>query len=620
MHACESLSLASCRARASRLFSRASHSASTRSPKRSSKARAVMSAWCCCSVHAAAMAVSLSAWSFSSVGAVSIGAPFTGSRPGPARVRGRGEGERRRGRERCEPVEAVLEDRIDVAIGAGLDGAGPGARRFEPLPAVALGQAQDAEARAIALLGMRTVREDRLDQGGRLGADRARPVDEARRRPLQMALVRLWHVGRVGGVLPADDTPPMRGDALAAVEDLDGGRGQAGVDVFMNERVGDGVVMAVELDVVVEADASADLPVAVDEGFGGEWPKGGLVQSPEELAATGPVEPHRPGVEIREELGNPRVERGEGEEGLVTEASEDPPLRDLHGDFDLRLVSRLRWPRRQDDGAVVQREFVIGPLHARLVAARDDDATFELIGHDGRGDAAKELEGALVARDPIRDLLGARRFRVGVVRGAEHGDKELDLDHLAGGGFDDLRLLAGVVDEALLAGAMDLAHRQAAALEPAPVDFAELGVAVAVRMLLEIFEMEQLEGDAGLAPLGMQVGAVGNGPMMRGWGRGPVHPGLQHLVAEGVDLSPIEPGRAGPQHRGADGAAADPQALRHLAVGAPEAPLLSQDLPCLAHGQSLGRHPSPFRGRTVRPTVPRRYASAIALITMPRSR
>src|SRR6266576_2667627 len=88
--------------------------------------------------------------------------------------------------------------------------------------------------------------------------------------------------------------------------------------------------------------------------------------------------------------------------------------------------------------------------------------------------------------------------------------------HLAGGGLDNRRLLAGVVDKAFLAGAMDLAHRQAAALEPAPVDFAELGVAVAVRMLLEIFEMEQLERDAGLAPLGMQVGAVGNGPMMRG--------------------------------------------------------------------------------------------------------
>src|SRR5213080_331965 len=103
------------------------------------------------------------------------------------------------------------------------------------------------------------------------------------------------HVGRVGRVRAADGAPSMGRDALAAVEDLDGGRGQAGVDVFMNERVGDGVVMAVKLEVVVEADASADLPVAVDEGLGGEWPKCGLVQSLEELAATGPVEPHQPG-------------------------------------------------------------------------------------------------------------------------------------------------------------------------------------------------------------------------------------------------------------------------------------------------------------------------------------
>src|SRR5437879_13526239 len=146
--------------------------------------------------------------------------------------------------------------------------------------------------------------------------------------------------------------------------------------------------MAVELEVVVEAAASADLPVAVDEGLGGEWPKGGLVQSLEELAATGPVEPHQPGIEFREELGDPRVEGGEGKEGLVTEAGEDPPLRDLHGDFDLRLHSRLRWPRRQDDGAVVPRAFVIGPLPARLVAGSDHDAAHVSIEHDGRGNAA----------------------------------------------------------------------------------------------------------------------------------------------------------------------------------------------------------------------------------------
>jgi hypothetical protein len=53
-----------------------------------------------------------------------------------------------------------------------------------------------------------------------------------------------------------------------------------------------------------------------------------------------------------------------------------------------------------------------------------------------------------------------------------------------------------------------------------------LGVAVAVRMLLEIFQMGQLEGDPGLAPLGMQVGAVGDGAMMCGRGRVPIHAGL----------------------------------------------------------------------------------------------
>src|SRR5207245_3054349 len=152
----------------------------------------------------------------------------------------------------------------------------------------------------------------------------------------EVALVGLRHVGGIGGVLAADETPPMRGDALAAVEELDGGRGQARVDLFVNECVGDGVVMAVELDVVVDADASADLPVAVDEGLGGEWPKRGLVQPLEEVAAAGAVEPHRSRVEIRKQLGDPSVEAGEGEEGLVAKAGEDPPLRDLDGDFDLR--------------------------------------------------------------------------------------------------------------------------------------------------------------------------------------------------------------------------------------------------------------------------------------------
>src|SRR5207245_10323832 len=102
------------------------------------------------------------AWSFSRVGAVSIVAPSLVVVPATEMVGDRREGELRRGRRRGEPVEAVPEDRVDVAVGTRVDRAGAGAGRLEPGRAIALGQPQDAQARAIALLRMRPIREDRL--------------------------------------------------------------------------------------------------------------------------------------------------------------------------------------------------------------------------------------------------------------------------------------------------------------------------------------------------------------------------------------------------------------------------------------------------------------------------
>jgi len=64
-------------------------------------------------------------------------------------------------------------------------------------------------------------------------------------------------------------------------------------------------------------------------------------------------------------------------------------------------------------------------------------------------------------------------------------DEQLDLDHLAGLGVDDVRLLAGVVDEHLLASTVELAHKEPARLEPATVDVTELRVAIAGGVLLE---------------------------------------------------------------------------------------------------------------------------------------
>ena len=94
-------------------------------------------------------------------------------------------------------------------------------------------------------------------------------------------------------------------------------------------------------------------------------------------------------------------------------------------------------------------------------------------------------------------------------RGPEDGDEELDLEDLAGGRVDELRLLARVIDEELVAGAVDLAHGQAPALEPAAVEVAEPRVAITVGMPLQALEVEQLQGDARPAALGVDPGAVG---------------------------------------------------------------------------------------------------------------
>ena len=201
-----------------------------------------------------------------------------------------------------------------------------------------------------------------------------------------------------------------------------------------------------------------------------------------------------------------------------------------------------------------------------------------------------------MAGDPVRDLLGQRRLGVGVVRGAEDGDEQLDRDPLAGGRVDDARLLAGVVDEELLAGVVDLAHRQAAPAEPAAVDLAELGVAVPVGVLLEVLEVEQLQGDAGLAALGVQGGAVrprpAAAPGHRAAARTAAPPGRRRSGPRPGPSPARRPGRAATVVPTAP--LTDAEALGDRPVAAAQGPLLAQNLAGVSHGQSLGGHSSPF--------------------------
>jgi hypothetical protein len=72
---------------------------------------------------------------------------------------------------RGEAVEPVLEDRVDVAVGAGADGLGPGTGGLEPGGAVAAAEAEQPQAGAVALLGMRAVGQDGGDAPDGLGAE-----------------------------------------------------------------------------------------------------------------------------------------------------------------------------------------------------------------------------------------------------------------------------------------------------------------------------------------------------------------------------------------------------------------------------------------------------------------
>lgn len=90
--------------------------------------------------------------------------------------------------------------------------------------------------------------------------------------------------------------------------------------------------------------------------------------------------------------------------------------------------------------------------------------------------------------DPIRQPLGPGRLGVGEVRRAQHGDEDLRLAYFAGQSVDNHRhRVAGVIDKQFVAAHMGLTHRDRELAFPASVQLAEAGVAVTLRIALDVF-------------------------------------------------------------------------------------------------------------------------------------
>src|ERR1700674_5814849 len=140
------------------------------------------------------------AWSWSRVGWVSIvfsSMEVTGATDVGVR-------NRRPVRGSCGPFgfEVVLQDRIDGGEGARADLQRPAASRLQPVAAIALDQPDDADRGAEALLGVRALAHDDLDQRRGIAPDLARLPPDPLRRPVGIASVAAWHVLANRGVAP----------------------------------------------------------------------------------------------------------------------------------------------------------------------------------------------------------------------------------------------------------------------------------------------------------------------------------------------------------------------------------------------------------------------------------
>ena len=151
----------------------------------------------------------------------------------------------------------------------------------------------------------------------------------------------------------------VAGDAGAAVEQLDGPVGDAGLDGLAHQAVGHGVEMPVHLDVVVEPGPAA-APLRVGVGLGRQGQQGRPLDRLEQRPAAGAEMAHGPVVEVGDQLADRAVEFGQGEEPAVAQPGQHPALHHLDGDLDLGLVARPAHPGRQHGGAVMRRHVLVG--------------------------------------------------------------------------------------------------------------------------------------------------------------------------------------------------------------------------------------------------------------------
>jgi hypothetical protein len=131
-----------------------------------------------------------------------------------------------------------------------------------------------------------------------------------------MSSMRPWHMLRQRRVPSTHAAAHMHGDMIALVEQLDGVRGDARLDLLAQQPMRRRVVMPLDVDVVIERHA-ADAPFGIHERLRWQRRQRRLVELLEQLATADAELAHRPGVEVVDQRRDRRIERGQREEALM---------------------------------------------------------------------------------------------------------------------------------------------------------------------------------------------------------------------------------------------------------------------------------------------------------------
>ena len=438
--------------------------------------------------------------------------------------------------------------------------------------------------------GCRLRSKDPCHQGGGRRAGLLGPRHDAPRRPLGMAPMGLGHVGGVGGVAEADEAAQVTGHPAVSVQDLDGGRRGAGVDLLAGELVGDGVVVLVRLDVVVDVHPRL-APGAELVALTGKRAQRRSVEALEELLARTVHLLEGPGVQLLQAHGDGRVGLGQRVEAAVSEHGDDPSLGHEHSSFRFGLVPRLSRPRRDDRHGVVLGELLVGEVHVGLITMGPRHRRAQVVRHRDVRRAAEELQCVDVAGHEVQELLGAKGLGVGVGGGTQAGHEQLRLegDRVAVSVVDGDGG-PGEVDEHLLAGAVVLAHHDVDLLAPFDVAVAELAVAEALWMLFAVLEPQQLQGHALALELFVDRSPVRQRPpdgrRRRGWEQRGFERGVVHVIRQ----RPADAGRLGPPQVLTDRGDRDAGRGGHLTARQAVAVGQPQDVSDLAHGRAGSGH------------------------------